>query len=108
MFSSIYVTVSSEEEGKEIAKKLLEQRLIACANLFPISSLYYWENKLQEDSEFAIIMKTRSELIDQLIVELKKIHSYDIPCIVSWSIEKGNSEYLCWVEKETMEPKTDD
>jgi periplasmic divalent cation tolerance protein len=108
MFSSIYVTVSSEAEGKEIAKKLLEQRLIACANLFPISSLYYWENKLQEDSEFAIIMKTRSKLIDQLIAELKKIHSYDIPCIVSWPIEKGNGEYLSWVERETMELKTED
>ena len=108
MFASIYVTVSSEDEGKDIAKKLLEQRLIACANLFPINSIYYWENKLQEDIEFAIIMKTRSELIDRLIVELKKIHSYDIPCIVSWPIEKGNREYLNWVKEETMEQKIQD
>jgi periplasmic divalent cation tolerance protein len=101
MFNSIYVTASSETEAKEIAKSMLEKHLIACANLFPISSYYYWDGKLQEDSEFGMIMKTRAELVDQLIDELKKMHSYDVPCIVSWPIDKGNEEYLSWIENET-------
>lgn len=101
MFSSVYITTSSEAEAKEIAKKLLDKKLIACANMFPISSLYYWENKLCDDSEFAVIMKTRAELLDELIEQIKKIHSYEVPCIVSWDISKGNEDYLKWIEKET-------
>ena len=101
MFSSIYITVGSEAEGEKIVKHLLDQGLIACANMFPIKSYYYWEDKLQQDSEFAVIMKTRTELIDSVITKIKELHSYEIPCIVSWAIEKGNQEYLDWIKLET-------
>ncbi len=107
MFTSIYVTINSEHEAKGIAKSLLDKRLIACANIFPINSLYYWEGKFQEDKEIAIIMKTRSRLVEQVIAELSKIHSYDVPCIVSWDISQGNNEYFRWIEKETIEPSVD-
>ena len=108
MFVSVYVTASSEHEAKGIAKNLLDQRLIACANLFPITSLYFWNEKLEEENEFAIIMKTRSVLVDKLIDELKTIHSYDVPCIVTWDITKGNPEYLSWIQSETIEPEVDE
>ena len=102
MFASIYVTAGTELEAKNVTMTLLDKKLIACANIFPINSLYYWENKLQEDNEFALIMKTRVELVETLIDELKEIHSYDVPCIVSWPIDKGNSDYLSWITKETQ------
>lgn len=102
MFSSVYMTTSSVDEAKEIAKKLLDKKLIACANMFPITSLYYWDDKLCDDSEFAVIMKTRTELLDELIEQIKKNHSYEVPCIVSWDISNGNEDYLGWIEKETM------
>jgi periplasmic divalent cation tolerance protein len=105
-YTSIYVTTGSMDEAKKIAKDLLDQKLIACANMFPITSLYFWDDALQEDSEIAVIMKTRSGLVDTLIEEIKKIHSYDVPCIVSWEIVTGNQEYLSWVGAETKEPKT--
>ena len=103
-YISVYVTAGSEQSAKEIAKNLLKQRLIACANMFPINSLYFWDNELQDESEIAMIMKTRYELVQQLIDELKKIHSYDVPCIVSWEIVAGNKDYLSWVGAETKEP----
>ena len=101
MFVSVYVTVGTEDEAKNIATTLLEKKLIACANLFPIRSFYYWDNALQDDAECAMLLKTRKELVDELIGELKKIHSYDVPCIVAWDISNGNPEYLSWVEHET-------
>jgi len=107
MYNSIYVTAGSEHEAKVIAKKLLEQKLIACANIFPVNSLYYWDGDLQDDAEFALIMKTKTELVEQLINELKKIHSYDVPCIVSWSIAAGNEEYLSWIKQETKKSNND-
>ena len=102
MFVSIYITVGMEKEAKNIAKTLLRKKLIACANLFPVTSLFHWENKLQEDDEIAMIMKTRTELVDKAIKEIKKLHSYEIPCIVVWQIYKGNEDYLSWIEKETQ------
>jgi periplasmic divalent cation tolerance protein len=107
MYVSVYVTASSEHEAKSIVKNLLGQRLIACANLFPITSLYFWDEKLQEEAEIAIIMKTRAGLVEKLIDELKKIHSYDVPCIVSWDIIKGSKDYLAWIKNETIEPEAD-
>ena len=100
MFESVYVTAGSEVEAKNIVKDLLEKKLIACANLFPITSYYYWDNEYQEDSEIAIIMKTRSEIAQALIKELKKIHSYDVPEILTLHITKGSKNYLSWLEKE--------
>ena len=104
MFTSVYTTIGSEHEAKEIAKNLMDQKLIACANMFPINSLYFWDGKLQDDCEFAIIMKTRFELVEELITELTKIHSYDVPCIVCWEISKGNENYLSWIIQETRKP----
>lgn len=105
MFASVYITVGSESEAKEIARTLLNRGLIACANMFPITSYYYWENAFQEDTEFAVIMKTQGKLLDKLISELKQLHSYEIPCIVSWDIVKGNKDYLNWIERETKGPR---
>ncbi len=101
MYTSVYITASSMDEAKGLAKTLLEKKLIACANLFPINSIYYWNNELQEDNEFAMILKTRAELVDKLLVEVKNIHSYDVPCIVTWPIAKGSEEYLSWIDHET-------
>ncbi|WP_455391967.1 divalent-cation tolerance protein CutA [[Eubacterium] cellulosolvens] len=105
MYASVYITVGSEDEANKIVTALIEQKLIACANLFPVKSYYYWSGAFQEDDELAVIMKTRAELLDELISKLKEIHSYDVPCIVSWDIVKGNEEYLAWVKSETREPQ---
>jgi len=95
------MTTSSQNEAKEIVRVLLDKKLIACANIFQINSIYYWENKLQDDSEFAVIMKTTADLVEQVISESSTLHSYDVPCIVSWSIESGYKDYLDWIGTET-------
>jgi periplasmic divalent cation tolerance protein len=103
MITSIYVTVSGYDEAKKLAKLLLEKKLVACANIFPITSIYYWKGELQNDNEHAMIMKTQTDLVDKLITELKEYHSYEVPCIVSWDVAKGNEDYIAWVEDETKQ-----
>jgi len=102
-FYLVYVTAKDHEEGKKIAIHLIEKKLAACANIFPISSFYTWKKKLVEDNEVGIFIKTRKSLIDELISEIKKIHSYDVPCIVSFKIEKGYTPYLNWILDSTKE-----
>jgi periplasmic divalent cation tolerance protein len=97
----VYVTAKDEEEAKKISRHLLEKRLIACSNIFPINSLYWWNGKIEDESETALIMKTQEKHKVEIIQVIKKIHSYDVPCIEFLPIKSGNPDYLDWIVNET-------
>ncbi len=97
----IYITTKDEEEARKIGKALVEERLAACVNILPISSIYRWQGNIEEESEMAMFVKTRAELVDEVIARVKALHSYEVPCIVSLPIAKGNPDYLKWIEEST-------
>jgi periplasmic divalent cation tolerance protein len=99
---SIYITTRDETEAKKISQILILEKLVACVNYFPIKSIYRWKANIEETSEFALIAKTRAELADKAIKRVKELHSYEVPCVVSWIIDKGNSEYLDWIKESTQ------
>lgn len=99
MFVFVYITCESLDVARKIARHLLEKRLIACANIFPVRSLFWWEGKIEECNEFVIIVKTKAERFKELREEVKKIHSYSVPCICAFVVEEGNREFLEWIEK---------
>lgn len=86
-------------EAKKIARHLLEKRLIACANIFPIESLFWWEGKLTEEKEAAMLCKAKKESFSSIEAEVKKIHSYKVPCIVAFDWAASNKGYAEWVKK---------
>jgi len=99
----LYVTASSRSEAEKIAKILVEERLIACANLFDgMTSLYWWEGKVQSDAEASFFAKTKESLVDKITQRIKELHSYDCPCVVSLPISGGNVEFLDWIAEETV------
>jgi len=77
-----YITNPSKEEAKRIAKHLLDKRIIASANIFPIESMYWWEGKITEGSEFVLIAKTSIANSQALEDEVASIHPYNVPCII--------------------------
>lgn len=95
----IYITNPSEEEAKKIAHHLIEKRLIACANIFPITSVYRWKGKVNDDKEFVLLAKTKPELYNKVKTEVESIHSYDCPCILKIPAE-ANKQYDDWVSSE--------
>lgn len=98
----IYMTASSKEEAETISKALVEARLVACANILPAhTSFYHWEGKIEHSDEVAVIFKSRPELFEKIETKIKALHSYDVPCIVSWPIEQGHAPFLEWIEAET-------
>ncbi len=99
MFSIVYITVSSFEEAKKVARILVEERLAACANIFPITSIFQWRG-VQEANEVAVIAKTKIEKVEEIIARVKQIHSYELPCIISWKLEQGYQPFLKWIEEE--------
>ena len=96
------MTASSPEEADIISKSLLEKKLIACSNILgEIRSAFWWKNNIQNENEVMIIAKSRRSHLDQIISDVKSLHSYDIPEILAIPIIGGNSEYLEWLIKET-------
>jgi|TARA_Y100000031_G_C8127185_1_gene341116 periplasmic divalent cation tolerance protein len=95
----LYITCKDEEEAVKISKHLLEKRLIACSNIHPIRSLYWWEGKIQDTKESVIIAKTIEKNYNKIKEEVTKLHSYDIPCILKIDAE-ANESYDEWVKKE--------
>lgn len=100
-YQLIYITTEDEDEAIVIGKILVEEKLAACVNLHPIHSIYGWEGEVQEDSEIAMLVKTKEALVDRVIARVKELHSYEVPCIISLPIEKGNPDFLKWVGEST-------
>lgn len=95
-----YVTTSNESEAQKIAIELINEKLIACANIFPqMKSMYRWEEKVETANECVLILKTDKAHSDRLISKVKSLHSYQTPCILAFPIEQGNQKYLSWTRK---------
>ncbi|HTX43138.1 MAG TPA: divalent-cation tolerance protein CutA [Methanocella sp.] len=101
MFSVVYIICRDMEEAGRIANALVEERLVACANSGVVSSVYRWGGRIEHDTEVAMVCKTRTELVDDVIKRVKELHSYELPCITAWRLDGGYGPYLDWVKKET-------
>ena len=99
-FIIIYVTYPNMDEAKEAVFYLIEKKLIACANYFPIKAASNWTGKVVECEEVVAILKTKTENWQKVKSEVKKIHSYKVPCIMKLDVE-SNEEYDSWVKSET-------
>lgn len=98
----IYITASGRDEALMLARSLVGERLVACANVLDgATSLYWWEGKVQEEQEVVLIAKTRSVLVDAVVARVKELHSYTCPCVVALPIGGGNPGFLAWVDGET-------
>ena len=98
----VFITVDSHETARKITEKLLTERKAACVNIIPkIESHYWWQGKIESADELLLIVKTRAELLDELITLVKQNHPHTVPEIIAIPIIGGNEDYLKWVEKET-------
>lgn len=100
----LYITAKDKGEAERIGRTLLAERLVACVNIVPsVTSLYWWEEKIQSETECLLIAKTRGELVDRVIARILALHSYDCPCVVSLPIAGGNPAFLAWISRETSD-----
>jgi periplasmic divalent cation tolerance protein len=98
----IYITAKNAEEAEAIGAALVEERLVACANIIhPVLSIYRWKGAIERESEAIIIAKTKESLVSAVIERVIALHSYECPCIEAIPIVKGNPAYLQWIADET-------
>ena len=96
---SVYAVFASAEEAERIGRAVINERLAACINIVaPVRSLYRWKGKIETADEVAAILKTHHWRSDALIARIAELHSYEVPCVVSWPIDKIVGAYADWVE----------
>jgi periplasmic divalent cation tolerance protein len=94
----ILVTSKDKREAEKIAQLLLDERLIACANIVnPVSSFFHWSGKIERAEECLIVMKSRMDLFSQVAERVKGLHSYEVPEILALQIVDGSAAYLDWL-----------
>jgi periplasmic divalent cation tolerance protein len=97
----VMVTAPNREEAESLARAALEARLAACVQLQPITSFYWWDGKIANDSEQLLLFKTAVEQFSALRDLILRRHSYDTAEIVQLPITEGSEKYLAWIARET-------
>lgn len=97
---SVYAIFADANEAERIGRLVVEERLASCANILTsIRSIYRWKGEVEASDEVAAIFKTTHDQADALITRIAGLHSYDVPCIASWPIDKILGSYADWVEQ---------
>ncbi|MCM8811813.1 MAG: divalent-cation tolerance protein CutA [Candidatus Omnitrophica bacterium] len=98
-------TAGSSEEASKLAKEILEKKLAACVNIIPsISSIYWWQGKIETSPESLLLIKTLQSQLKPLSDFLKLHHPYEVPELVALPIFWGNQVYLDWLKKSIKSP----
>jgi periplasmic divalent cation tolerance protein len=101
----VTTTTSTQEEALRLGRLAVERRHAACAQIAgPVTSIYWWENRLETNDEWVCTFKTSATALAPLTATLREAHSYTTPEIVATPIEDGDVAYLAWIDAETSEP----
>jgi periplasmic divalent cation tolerance protein len=101
-FRFVYVTAPNREVALTLGRMAVNARLAACANVLDgMTSIYWWQGKLNEDAESVLILKSREDKLTELMQAIREQHPYECPCIVALPIVTGNPDYLKWLQQET-------
>jgi periplasmic divalent cation tolerance protein len=97
----VFSTCDSEEQARQIARALVEQRLAACVNILPnVRSIYRWKGEVEDAAEWLLIIKSRRDLMEQLRAAIGKVHSYEVPELLAIPVVDGSENYLAWLDHE--------
>ena len=97
----LFITTADAEEAQRIAGVLVKERKAACVNIVPrISSLFWWQDKVDSAQESLLIVKTEASVLNEIVRLVRELHSYDVPEIIALPIIGGNQDYLEWIGKE--------
>jgi len=98
--TSVYAIFADADEAERIGRLAIEDQLAACVNVLgPIRSIYRWKGKIENAEEVAAIFKTSDDRADDLVARIAGLHSYDVPCIVTWPIDRILEPFADWVDE---------
>ncbi len=101
-YCMVMTTTGTQNEAEKLSKLMVKNQLAACVQVMPITSYYTWQNALQEDREYFLLIKTIRQHFLQIEAMILKNHSYDIPEIIQILITQGSAPYLGWLAEHTQ------
>jgi len=97
---TVYATFTYPGQAQTIGMAAVDERLAACVNILqPCRSIYRWEGRVETATETPALFKTTIDKVDALIARIKEMHSYSVPAIVVWPIERLSADFGDWVEE---------
>lgn len=100
-FALVLTTCGDAENARAIARDLVERRLAACVQIFPIDSFFRWEGRVQNETELMVLCKIRRADYPDVEAAIRAAHAYDVPEIIALPVEAGAASYLAWITAET-------
>lgn len=97
-----YITHASRKKAQEFVNTCLDEKWIACGNVFEIDSCYEWKGNAVSEGEYVSIVKTAPRLINDFMEYAASIHPYEVPCLVHWMAD-ANESYAQWIKKSVKE-----
>jgi periplasmic divalent cation tolerance protein len=102
----VLTTAATSSSAVTLVRALLERRLIACGTLLPgARSLYRWEDRVADESEVVVLLKTRRERLREIEAAFAELHPYTLPELLALDVQHGLARYLGWIASETAEPR---
>ena len=98
-FILVIITAPNDQEASMLSHTLVDEKLIACANRFPVQSIYRWQDNIENEAEVMLTCKTLASNLDRVVSRVKELHSYDVPEIIALPILGSSKDYLDWVEE---------
>ena len=100
-----YIIVQTHTNKKrvyeDISRLLIEKKMAVCVNIYPdVLSIYRYNNKVVEDNEYLVHVKTTSDKFTEIRKIIERLHNYETPEIISLEILEGNEKYLKWIQNE--------
>ncbi|MFH1725566.1 MAG: divalent-cation tolerance protein CutA [Elusimicrobiota bacterium] len=103
VYSIAYLTVPDRKTADALAEGIVKRRLAACVNIVPgVSSVFWWDDKLDRSEELLLVAKTRTALVADLTEYVRRNHPYSLPEVITVDIQEGNQSYLDWVGANTV------
>jgi periplasmic divalent cation tolerance protein len=103
----VLVACGSVREARRIAREAVDMRLAACVNILrtPVESVYRWKGRIERAREFLLLIKTTRSRLGDLEKIIRKLHSYEVPEMLTLQIAEGSEPYLRWLDECVIGPR---
>jgi periplasmic divalent cation tolerance protein len=96
----VLTTIGSDEEAGRLARTVIERGAAACANILSlVRSVYLWKDAIEDHNECLVLFKTRADKYEALEATIREVHSYEVPEVIAFPIERGSKAYLAWIDE---------
>jgi periplasmic divalent cation tolerance protein len=101
-YGVVMVTAASRAEAETIAQTLIQAHLAACVSILPVQSIYTWQNKVHQEDEWQLLIKSDLAKFETIEAKVREIHSYEVPEIIAVPILAGSKPYLNWIAEQVV------